>query len=484
MRTLTIVCLLCLTTGPIAWGQEPEGVEAVTKAAAEELKIELAENLILNPSFEKELQDWQKGEQAAGIEVARDDQCASEGSYSLRLTSKTGQSVTCRLWEGPVEPNRRHRFEAKYATSTLGADVEVSPALLVWIEFEGEGQKAGAQTEFIGSHLADDWETLTGEFTTPPEASTASVDLWIWQQAGTVWFDEVKLGPLVQGERPLVTAPDGNLLFNGDMELGAAGQPAGWEGGGLRRGIYNQWLKYDKQALHIWSDEKPHSGKRSVCCEVKDKSKVPYIYWCQDVTLKPNTTYEFSGWLRCEGDTAVHLQVYVQPERGLQVEKHGTNYVHRGAWRRVTHTFKTPEWDDRSRDAHAAIVGGKVGKCFADDIRLEAMGGKLEGVTVQVTSDSPGNVFVSAKDVKLNVKITNHTIEDMTLTGYYAVAGGKGPKAPPKEFLEPTSVEAGASIEKELTGIVTKPGVYKLKITIRSAGNDELSKEFQFAAAQ
>jgi len=75
-----LVALLGLT---VALAQKGARGDA---ALAPELEPKVAENLILDPSFENELADWQRGEWPPGAEIARDDRCASEGKYSLRIT--------------------------------------------------------------------------------------------------------------------------------------------------------------------------------------------------------------------------------------------------------------------------------------------------------------------------------------------------------------------------------------------------------------
>lgn len=480
MRWILLLCMLCLAVALAAMVQ-PAGAQ---DAPADLSQLELAENLILNPGFEEELQDWQKEPAGEDAAFARDNACACEGDWSLALASQTGRGVTCLLYEGPVEPDCRYRFEARYATSSLNAPEETPPAPMAQINFLAGGGPVGPIHYLIASHLAEEWETLTGEFTTPAEADSATVSVAMRGQVGKVWFDEVKFGPLVQDGEPLCYAPDGNVLFNADMELGAKGQPDGWEPGSLRMGIYRQWLKYDKMGSHVWCAEGPHAGEHCLACRVQDPDKVPYIFWAQAVALEPNTTYKLTGWLRTEGETSAKIDACAFAQRGFERESFPTGYVKAGQWRRKSVTFTTPEWDGHCRAGHVAAVGGKVGAFFVDDIRLEKVGGRLEGVSVEVSSEATEHVFQSVKDVKLNLTITNETDEGLKLRAFYVVRKPGTATNPPKALMGPTEVPAGQSVEKELAEFVDEPGIYTLEITVASRRADKLVEKFQFAAMQ
>jgi len=468
-----------------ATGEVAEVTEVATDDESTETdEIKIAENLVLNPSFEEDLGDWQAPAEGEGIEVARDDRCASDGEHSLRLTSKSGKDVTCVVYTGPVEPCRRYRFTTKYAASTMDTDAEVPPAPLIWIEFDAKGQSIAPAVNVVGSHQAVEWETLEHEVTTPPDVEFATVTLYIWRQKGTAWFDEMEFGPLVQGEMPVVTCADNNLLFNGDMEAGCKGQPGGWLPGSQRMGIYQQWVKYDKQGCHIWADAGAHSGKHCLACEVKDRSKVPYIFWGQNVMLKPDTTYRVSGWMRTEGKSSIKLQCTIYGSRGLEEERPATGYIGRGPWKLKQVVFRTPEGDGLPRSGLVGVVGGGVGKMFADDIRLEEVGAELKDVKVEVTSDKQGNVFMSMDDVKLTVRLTNETEKDLWLSAFYMLRSLDSENGGPKAFMAPQRVSAGESVEAPLEKILEEAGIYKLAIRVVAAGGGHITSEFPLAAAQ
>lgn len=417
MRIWPLLCLAGISCGVYtsAQGQERVAVDAKPTGDAAE-----GENAILNPGFEDELASWQAATKGPGIKVERDNSCSAAGDWSLRLTSASGQSADVLLYQGAVEPGQRYRFSIRYATSTEGAEVDVPPAPLVWAFFEGAAGEL-AQTNWVGAYDAADWAELQAEFTAPPDAAVMSIRLFIHQQAGTVWFDEVKLCPLLVGGEPMQRTPDGNLLYNAGMELGAGDQPHGWVPGSLRAGINRQWIKYDKLGRHVWSESQAHGGSRCLSCEVKDAEKVPYIFWAQHVSIKPNTTYKLSGWLRAEGQSSANLQVVAVEARGLAREVYQTSYIGPGPWQPRDVTFTTPKWDGASRTAHVAMVGGKVGAVYVDDVRLEEPAAELEGVDLAIETDKPGNVFASADETRFTLKLTNTTAAPLGVSAKYAV---------------------------------------------------------------
>ncbi len=476
---MRIAALLCLAVVVLAlqltWAQ---GVAQPVEAAAP-AELTEGENLILNPSFEDEMAAWQKTQLDRGLEVARDDTCSSDGNWSLRLTSKTGQSVDVALFEGAVDPGARYRFGVKYATSTEGTDADYAPSPLVWVTVSGD-KGASADLNWMGSEEAADWTPLEAELSVPPDASVVSIRVFLHQQAGTVWLDEARLVQLREGEEPAELSPDGNILCNGDMEHGAAGQPDAWCPDTGRVGVHRQWVKYEQQGRHVWSEATPHSGERCLCCEVQDAAKVPYICWIQYVALKPNTTYKLSGWLRAEGATAVNMHVVASESRGLSREIWETTYVGAGPWVEKATSFTTPAWDGGCRPGYVGMLAGKRGKAYADDLRLEEAGAELQGVDVALESDKPGNVFASVDEVSLSLSVTNKTPEDLAISGKYAVTTeGQAPQWKPLtgEMVLP----AGHTEKLPLSGLVTRPGIYTLRVLVSCADGRVVEGKATFA---
>jgi hypothetical protein len=460
-KTVAVVAfvLLFVTYALSAWSQP----------AAQPGDVTMKENLILNPSFEDPLQDWQAAYAGPGADAARDDSCAASGKWSLRLRSKSGETSKILLWKGPVEPNRRYRFEIRYANSIVGTDAEVAPCPLVRIWYPN-----GAALYFIGSHLADDWQTLVAEFTTPKDATTLNIQLYLERKKGSLWFDDAKFGPLERNGQPLVTAPDGNLLFNGDLEQGAAGQPYGWEAGCVFRGIYGEWLAMNKAGANVWSDEQPNSGKKCLAGEVQDPQKVHDIEWQQRVALNPDTDYKLSCWVRTDGAMARASAIPLKPDfSGVDQPLCYIGNTSSPTWVQVERTFHTPAWDGKSREVHIYLSGTATrpgGKMFWDDIRLAELG-EIKGLKVEITSNKPQNAFATVQDATLMAKLTNATNTPMTVSGYYSIGKPDGSFSPPRPLLPETELAAGDSKSLPLANIAKEPGQYKLRVTLKSGDN-------------
>jgi len=476
MRFWLLLCLAGISCGAYTSAQGQTQVVGEAKAGPEMVE---GENAILNPGFEDELASWQAVSKGPGLKAERDNLCSSEGDWSLRLTSASGKSADIMLHQGAVEPGQRYRFSIKYATSTEGAEADVSPAPLVWASFGGQAGTV-VDLNWLGTYDAPDWAPLEAEFAAPPDAAVISIRLFVYQQAGTVWFDEAKLCPLLVGGEPMRSTPDGNSLYNADMELGTGDQPHGWMPGSLRAGIHRQWIKYDKLGRHVWSESQPHSGSRCLGCEIRDATKVPYIFWAQHIGIRPSTTYTLSGWLRAEGGSSANLQVVVIEARGLEREVYQTSYVGPGPWRPETVTFTTPKWDGASRTAHVAMVGGNVGSLYVDDIRLEEAAAELEGVDLVIETDKPGNVFPSANETCFTFKLTNNTATPLGVSAKYAVhKQGDNPEWKP--LMGQMVLPAGDRQQCQVSKIVKEPGVYTLRVVLSCVDGRALEKQIAFA---
>jgi len=182
------------------------------------------------------------------------------------------------------------------------------------------------------------------------------------------WYNpaaEFDIGePIGAYEKTVITGSEEdvgeNLLANGDFELDEDGDglPDGWE--------VTLPLVFDEQVVK--------SGRRSVridsdSVQINNFSK----YW---VTLKPDTAYTLTGWMKTENlEGGQGAQVYVYDFEGAQtggisIVMHGTN-----DWTRVSQSFRTGE------DAEGRVnfrVYGSTGTAWFDDFRL------VEGVSSEV----------------------------------------------------------------------------------------------------
>ncbi|MCD6360794.1 MAG: hypothetical protein J7M38_07995, partial [Armatimonadetes bacterium] len=143
-----------------------------------------------------------------------------------------------------------------------------------------------------------------------------------------------------------------NLLANGDFELDEDGDglPDGWE---IAPPV-------------VFDEDVVKSGKRSVRIDsdsvtINNFSK----YW---VTLKPDTTYTFSGWMKTEnitGGQGAQMYPYAfdgAAGGGIRMVLHGTN-----DWTHMSQTFKTA--DDVEGRVNFRVYGS-TGTAWFDDLRL------------------------------------------------------------------------------------------------------------------
>ena len=142
--------------------------------------------------------------------------------------------------------------------------------------------------------------------------------------------------------------PGDNLLKNGGFEedADANGVPDGWEG-----------------SVKRVTDEK-HAGAASACQEKKAPDHSIVMQW---ITVKPNTTYTLSGWIKTEAVAGgVGAQLYPYKFEGATGQRAETLAMGTTPWRRYVTTFKTGK-GTRGRINFRIWARGKA---WFDDIQL------------------------------------------------------------------------------------------------------------------
>ncbi len=145
---------------------------------------------------------------------------------------------------------------------------------------------------------------------------------------------------------------EGNLVPNGDFEIDEDGD-----------GLPDVW---EIVPPVVFDEEVVKSGKRSVRI---DSDNVQINNFSKNwLTLKPNTTYTLSAWVKTEeikGGAGAQVYVYDfdgAESGGITIVFHGTN-----DWTRATQTFTTGD------DAEGRVnfrVYGSTGTAWFDDIRI------------------------------------------------------------------------------------------------------------------
>jgi hypothetical protein len=174
-----------------------------------------------------------------------------------------------------------------------------------------------------------------------------------WYNAAADFDIGEPLGPyekIVIGQAEEVEAE--NLLANGDFEID-----------GDDDGLPDDW---EIVPPVVFDEDVVKSGERSVRIDsdsvaINNFSK----YW---VTLKPNTVYTFSGWVKTEdiaGGQGAQMYPYDfdgASGGGISIVLHGTN-----DWTRMSQTFKTA--DDGEGRVNFRVYGS-TGSAWFDDLRL------------------------------------------------------------------------------------------------------------------
>ena len=162
------------------------------------------------------------------------------------------------------------------------------------------GADEKSQALFFGSGVFSDQDLVTrlaafvklSEFPTTPEIKTLAGKLAIDPVVRKdEWLSEAaKILAKKNGASAFKEGP--NLLVNGDLEkLGADGFPEGWK----RR----DYGKRSGNATAAWAvvsvSGMTHGGNSALRCITRDDADTSFY---QEVTLKPNTQYRLSGWVK------------------------------------------------------------------------------------------------------------------------------------------------------------------------------------------
>ncbi|MBM4080072.1 MAG: hypothetical protein FJ278_10270, partial [Planctomycetes bacterium] len=112
-----------------------------------------------------------------------------------------------------LQSGKKYRLSVAYRTQDAKTD-RPARARLEFYPAQG-GAMADLETFMPGGEPSAEWSVLTHEFTMPAKAERFGVELFLWADAGTVWFDDLKL---------VEVGSDKNLFRYGDFEGGLAGR--------------------------------------------------------------------------------------------------------------------------------------------------------------------------------------------------------------------------------------------------------------------
>lgn len=167
------------------------------------------------------------------------------------------------------------------------------------------GSDAAAQALYFGAGAFADPDLTTrlaafvklADFPTTPEIETLVGKLGLDPVVRKdEWLTEAaKLLGRKHGTSAFKEGP--NLLTNAGLEeLDASGQPVGWQRrdyGGPSKAAGNSGAEWKI----VTGEGQAHGGQRALRCSTRADADTSYF---QNVTIKPHTTYRFSGWVRTD----------------------------------------------------------------------------------------------------------------------------------------------------------------------------------------
>lgn len=163
----------------------------------------------------------------------------------------------------------------------------------------------------------------------------------------------------------------GNLLVNGDFEESENGMPSNWR--------IEAWVK-DAGVTDYGADrEAAYSGEQSAVIHSVSDNHARLV---QEVQVKPNTTYRFSGYVKTEGldESASGAHLYIDGTALYYPHFHDTN----GEWAHLEFYGKTG--DDQKELLFGASLGGygsvNSGQAWFDNLSVEELSVAPDGVEV------------------------------------------------------------------------------------------------------
>lgn len=185
---------------------------------------------------------------------------------------------------------------------------------------------------------------------------------------------------------------EGNLLQNSGFEEAPAGVPSSW--------TKDVWVQGDQASILSVESEDVHSGGYAAVIENLQPN---HAKWIQKFTVKPNTHYRISGWVKVvsagtEGMGANILVVGV-----------GSGYPSTkdtgGQWQQLSFVGKTGE--NQKELSIGAALGGygnlAAGKAYFDDLAVEELDSAPAGASV-LSLDSSADVSQEVKALKISSK--------------------------------------------------------------------------------
>lgn len=217
-------------------------------------------------------------------------------------------------------------------------------------------------------------------------------------------------------------ADQDNLFKNSGFEASQNGMPDTWS--------QDMWLT-EEGASRLWIDQQNiHGGASSAAVQ---NLKPNHARWVQKVTVRPNTYYKISGWVKTEGIPAVSsdkgagANLFISGVSASYPQAYDTG----GAWQALAFTGVTgPEQTEVTIGAGLGQYGAlTTGTAYFDDIQMEqtAKPASTEGV---ISMDTSKQETVRAKQVSITSTVLMLVLFSLFFTYMYRIYMRKNPLKP------------------------------------------------------
>jgi len=188
--------------------------EQVIKNYREKMKVKIekkvqSNNLILNPGFEKGLENWSISAHAGKILTGEIDRTVHHsGQNSVKISGTKNDRIAAN-YKVEVEPGKTYRFSVWAKGKNIVAAGE--DGVKARLTFTDENNKVYINDPSLfqiftsGLKGTFDWRKLTMEFVVPVPAEKdmrkvkCHIALFLWFGEGTVWFDDAELIKIEKG---------------------------------------------------------------------------------------------------------------------------------------------------------------------------------------------------------------------------------------------------------------------------------------------
>jgi len=209
----------------------------------------------------------------------------------------------------------------------------------------------------------------------------------------------VRAAPFVVRSGKCVPVDDSARLLNGDFEEHSGNSPAGW-----------RWADEPGKITFI-DTSSPASGK--VCLRMQDIDRYSRQHGhgriMQTLKVHPFRYYHVSAMVRTEGfTTAGQVRIAVLAKGGTSLNYYEPTVAPTQGWKQIDVTFNSLEFDEVN--LYLGVWGGKGGKLWWDDVRLEPgglvnvvrrAGAPLRAATTDGAELVEGRDFMPIRDPKL-----------------------------------------------------------------------------------